>query len=265
MTKEEIDIQKEIEKYFTESTGFGKDKIRNFMDIVNKALKQKGERIEELENKIADIKANCDLAIEGRDIKIKELEETIANLKEQVQSQVEATIELDKENEKLKNRNAELKEQSDKWFVFETEAGNWGMDKATQYTVDRHNYFYGTENECLKWSVEHKIKDYTGHKYCYDRLDNQLTKAKEIILHLLACGHFDFKCEKVPVEKYVKQAEQFLQETDIDNAIQKANEGLNLDKIAEEVEDDLKERCPDVLCEECTKEDCISRKLGLIC
>ena len=28
----------------------------------------------ELENKIADIKANCDLAIEGRDVKIKELE-----------------------------------------------------------------------------------------------------------------------------------------------------------------------------------------------
>ena len=27
----------------------------------------------ELENKIADIKANCDLAIEGRDVKIKEL------------------------------------------------------------------------------------------------------------------------------------------------------------------------------------------------
>lgn len=32
------------------------------------------KRIAELENKIADIKANCDLAIEGRDIKIKELE-----------------------------------------------------------------------------------------------------------------------------------------------------------------------------------------------
>ena len=49
MSKEELDIQKEIEKYFTESTGFGRDKIANFMDIVNKALKQKGERIEELE------------------------------------------------------------------------------------------------------------------------------------------------------------------------------------------------------------------------
>lgn len=42
--------------------------------------------------------------------------------------------------------------------------------------------------------------------------DNQLTKAKEIILHLLACGDFNFKCEKVPVEKYVKQAEQFIKE-----------------------------------------------------
>ena len=80
MTKEELDIQKEIEKYFTESTGFGRDKIKNFMDIVNKALKQKGEKIEELENKIADIKANCDLAIEGRDVKIKELEKENAEL-----------------------------------------------------------------------------------------------------------------------------------------------------------------------------------------
>ena len=89
--------------------------------------------------------------------------------------------ELVSKNDKLEKENAELKEQGDKWFVFETEAGNWGMDKATQYTVDRHNYFYGTKNECQKWGVEHKIKDYTGHKYCYDRLDEQLTKAKEFI------------------------------------------------------------------------------------
>lgn len=31
----------------------------------------------ELENKIADIKANCDLAIEGREVKIRELEQQI--------------------------------------------------------------------------------------------------------------------------------------------------------------------------------------------
>lgn len=35
----------------------------------------------ELENKIADIKANCDLAIEGRDIKIMELEQQIEKMK----------------------------------------------------------------------------------------------------------------------------------------------------------------------------------------
>ena len=51
-----LETQKEIEKYFTESTGFGRDKIRNFMDIVNKALKQKGERIAELEEENAKIK-----------------------------------------------------------------------------------------------------------------------------------------------------------------------------------------------------------------
>ena len=32
---------------------------------------------ESRENKIADIKANCDIAIEGRDVKIKELEQQI--------------------------------------------------------------------------------------------------------------------------------------------------------------------------------------------
>ena len=33
------------------------------------------------ENKIADIKANCDLAIEGRDVKIMELEQQIEKMK----------------------------------------------------------------------------------------------------------------------------------------------------------------------------------------
>lgn len=43
----------------------------------NQLLKDKGE----LTDKIADIKANCDLAIESRDIKIKELEEQIEKMK----------------------------------------------------------------------------------------------------------------------------------------------------------------------------------------
>jgi hypothetical protein len=40
-------------------------------------LKDKGD----LTDQIADIKANCDLAIEGRDIKIKELEQQIEKMK----------------------------------------------------------------------------------------------------------------------------------------------------------------------------------------
>ena len=39
------------------------------------------KKYKEAENKIADIKANCDLAIEGRDIKIKELEQQIEKMR----------------------------------------------------------------------------------------------------------------------------------------------------------------------------------------
>ena len=41
----------------------------------------------ELENKIADIKANCDFAIKGRDIKIKELELELTVEKDQHQEE----------------------------------------------------------------------------------------------------------------------------------------------------------------------------------
>ena len=44
----------------------------------NQLLKDKGD----LTDQIADIKANCDLAIEGRDVKIKELEKENAELKD---------------------------------------------------------------------------------------------------------------------------------------------------------------------------------------
>lgn len=40
--------REEIEKYFVESTGFGIDKIKSFMTIVDKALEEKGEQIKRL-------------------------------------------------------------------------------------------------------------------------------------------------------------------------------------------------------------------------
>lgn len=95
-------------------------------------------------------------------------------------------------------------------------------------------------------------------------LSDNLTKAKELIkrlMHELVVSDRPYD----EVDLLVKDVEQFLREIDIDNAIQKANEGLDLDKIAGEIEQDLNESCPDVLCKDCNKEDCISRKLGLIC
>lgn len=54
--------------------------IRQLGERCNQLLKDKGD----LTDKIADIKANCDLAIEGRDIKVQELEEENAELREKV-------------------------------------------------------------------------------------------------------------------------------------------------------------------------------------
>lgn len=68
--------------------------------------------------------------------------------------------------------------------------------------------------------------------------DKQLEQAKEIIKEWLRWANDDV--ESSGFQEIVNKAEQFLREIDITNAIQKANEGLNLDKIADEVEQDLK-------------------------
>ena len=46
----------EIEDYFVKSAGYGKDKIRNFMDIVDKALEEKNKRIDELKEENKQLK-----------------------------------------------------------------------------------------------------------------------------------------------------------------------------------------------------------------
>ena len=57
----------EIENYFVESAGYARDKVRNFMDIVNKALKQKSERIAKIEKQIEKMKCcyNCSKWYDG--------------------------------------------------------------------------------------------------------------------------------------------------------------------------------------------------------
>ena len=68
-------------------------------------------------------------------------------------------------------------------------------------------------------------------------LDNQLTKAREIIRKYYK---YNPSCEYF-YEDIDKEAEQFIKDSDIDGAIQQANEGLDFDKIADEMEQDLKD------------------------
>ena len=79
MTKEDKQI---IDRATKEEWRIG-DRTR-LKRLLEKNLKQYRNNVE-LENKIADIKANCDLAIEGRDVKIKELEKENAELKKTVE------------------------------------------------------------------------------------------------------------------------------------------------------------------------------------
>ena len=57
------------------------DEVQKHSENWYNKYKQAEEKVEELENKIADIKANCDFAIEGRDVKIMELEKENERLK----------------------------------------------------------------------------------------------------------------------------------------------------------------------------------------
>lgn len=78
----------------------------------------------------------------------------------------------------------------------------------------------------------------------------QLIKAKELLNGCIfkARGNVNPSWSEL-----INDIGQFLRETDIENAIQQANEGLDLD-----------EGCPNILCEDCTREECTVRKLGLV-
>ena len=72
-------LEKNLEQYRDNVELENKNKLLG--ERCNQLLKDKGE----LTDKIADIKANCDLAIEGRDIKIKELTEENAVLERRIE------------------------------------------------------------------------------------------------------------------------------------------------------------------------------------
>jgi len=84
------------------------------------------------------------------------------------------------------------------------------------------------------------------NKQCNENaeLKAKLTKAKEIIKALLKHTHGQNLNTQNDFDLYlgrIKEAKQFLKECDIYEAIQQANEDLDFDKIADEIEQDLTE------------------------
>lgn len=71
----------------------------------NQLLKDKGY----LTDKIADIKANCDLAIEGRDIKIKELEQELTVQKDLLQEETNLHLHAEEYNKSLEQQIEKMK------------------------------------------------------------------------------------------------------------------------------------------------------------
>lgn len=105
--------------------GYGEDEMTDLVtltpykkaeskkDITIRQLKKENA---ELENKIADIKANYDLAIEGRDVKIMELEEKNNKLLDVINGQDVKIADLEKKNEELTERIEDLQEQNSEMF-----------------------------------------------------------------------------------------------------------------------------------------------------
>ena len=114
---------------------------------------------------------------------------------------------LNKNIEMLENENAELKE-----------------------LLNCNNCSELSEEEC-------EVCAEYSHFKC--KRKEQIAKVKEL---LNACI-FKARGNVNPSwSELITEIEQFLREIDIGNTIQKANEGLNLDKIADEVEQDIKEQ-----------------------
>ena len=102
----------------------------------NQLLKDKGE----LTDQIGDIKANCDLAIEGRDVKIKELENQVKDLEWQLQ-------EVAKDNDYYQAENKRLEEQIEKMEC----CGN-----CVHFDFNEPNYchkgvYRANQNVCDEW------------------------------------------------------------------------------------------------------------------
>ena len=122
--------------------------------------------------------------------------------------------------------------------------------------------------EELEQKLEQTEKDLTDYQFNYPKIKdlekenaelklelealsgdipwNELKDVSEVAKEILkkVVGSFYYLCEINNFStsyECLAEAEQFLKDCDIDNAIQQANKGLDFDKIADEMEQDLKD------------------------
>ena len=149
--------------------------------------------IAELENKIADIKANCDLAIEGRDIKIKELEQELTVQKDQLQEEINLHLHAEDYIKSLEEENNKLLDVINGQDV--------KIADLEKENAELNNFIMQSKKDGISPINALIIKN----------LGNQLIKAKEIIKGWLG----DFYSPKAFYDKraeLVEQSEQFLKE-----------------------------------------------------
>ena len=203
MTKEDKQI---IDRAVKEEWRIG-DRTR-LKRLLKKNLEQYRDKVE-LENEISDIKANCDLAIEGRDVRI---------------------MELEKDNKLLEQRGSDiLKELLDKnKRCIELEESNKELQKLVQQREQRglevQEDLLKEKAELEKENAELKKKIGIYQKGMYDEIekrDKKLTKAKEIIKTFLqlrngnvldCCKNKECPWENPLCETIDEQAEQFVKE-----------------------------------------------------
>ena len=195
----------------------------------NQLLKDKGD----LTDQIADIKANCDLAIEGRDVKIMELEQKLEQTEKDLadyQFNYPTIKELEKENADLKKRlefaraefqrqykeNTELRDNYDQFKAIAEPEIKRLKEENAELNDKLNNWVKCAELRLANWQKCEKENAELKEKYNrvdiigYDALKN-LTEAKERIRALLFHLTNDtFYVTFETQEQSVERARQFL-------------------------------------------------------
>ena len=191
------------------------DKFMNDKKLKLNYIKPKDLKIlltEFCEEQIAELKAECDLAIEGRDVKIMELEHQLthrncvdcSNHSSKLKMKV---LELEKENKTVSRKANEA--IADKLII--TAKYNEVLNDLNQENGKLQNENTELKEELNEWKNEwqEQVQKATDEGYARTLQTMQLTKAKKILQKVITDFH-NMDCVSVHIDKTIAEAEQFL-------------------------------------------------------